>query len=125
MKKAALLLAGLILLATSILALQPSTITFTWDYNLAENVGVTGFQLFTLKNDGTHDQLVADVPLPNPLPVPGPDGFAVFSADVVPDRTGRREFVAVAITADLLVFAIDSNIVSSVVKPDPTRNLRK
>ena len=118
------LLAGLILLATSIIALQPSTITFTWDYNLAENVGVTGFQLFTLKNDGSHDQLVASVPLPSPLPVPGADGFAVFSADVVPDRTGRRDFVAIAITADASIFSIDSNIRTEVIKPDKTRNLR-
>ena len=124
MKKAALLLAGLILLATSILALQPSTINFTWDYNLSENVGVTGFQLFTLKNDGSHDQLVANVPLPSPLPVPGADGFAVFSTNVVPDRTGRRDFVAIAVTADASIFSIDSNIRSEVVKPDKTRNLR-
>ena len=118
------LLAGLIFSATGIIALQPATITFTWDYNLSENVGVTGFQLFTLKNDGSHDQLVSDVPLPSPLPIPGPDGFAVFSTDVVPDRTGRRDFVAIAVTADLLVFSVDSNIRSEVVKPDKPRNLR-
>ncbi|KKL85103.1 hypothetical protein LCGC14_1958110 [marine sediment metagenome] len=118
------LLAGLIFSATGIIALQPATITFTWDYNLSENVGVTGFQLFTLKNDGSHDQLVANVPLPSPLPVPGADGFAVFSANVVPDRTGRRDFVAIAVTADLLVFSVDSNIRSEVVKPDKVRNLR-
>ena len=118
------LLAGLLFIAMSLIALQPSTITFTWDYNLAENVGVTGFQLFTLKNDGSHDQLVATVPLPSPLPVPGADGFAVFSANVVPDRTGRRDFVAIAVTADASIFSIDSNIRSEVVKPDKTRNLR-
>ena len=118
------LLAGLIFSAVALVALQPATITFTWDYNLAANVGVTGFQLFTLKNDGSHDQLVATVPLPSPLPVPAADGFAVFSADVVPDRTGRRDFVAIAVTADLLVFSVDSNIRSEVVKPDKTRNLR-
>lgn len=118
------LLAGLIFSAVALIALQPATITFTWDYNLTQNVGVTGFQLFTLKNDGSHDQLVGDVPLPSPLPTPAPDGFAVFTADVVPDRTGRRDFVAIAVTADSLVFSIDSNIISEVVKPDPPRNVR-
>jgi hypothetical protein len=118
------LLAGLIFSAVAMLALQPATITFTWDYNLAANQGVTGFELFTLKNDGTHDQLVASVPLPSPLPTPAPDGFAVFSADVIPDRTGRRDFVAIAVTADVTVFSIDSNIESRIVKPDKTRNLR-
>jgi hypothetical protein len=122
--KSTILLGGLLLLASLAFALQPSTITFTWDYNLAENVGVTGFQLFTLKNDGSHDQPVANVPLPSPLPIPGPDGFAVFSADVVPDRTGRRDFVAIAVTADASIFSIDSNIRSEVVKPDKARSLR-
>ena len=118
------LLAGLIFSAVTLLALQPAIITFTWDYNLAANNGVTGFQLFTLQNDGTHGTLVADVPLPSPLPTPGPDGFAVFTADVTPDRTGRRDFVAIAVTADATIFSIDSNIESRVVKPDPPRNVR-
>lgn len=118
------LLGGLIFSAVALVALQPATIAFSWDYNLAANVGVTGFQLFTLQNDGTHGTLVADVPLPSPLPTPAPDGFAVFTADVIPDRTGRRDFVAIATTADLSIFSDDSNIASVVVKPDVPRNVR-
>ena len=124
MIKAVGLLVGLILLATTLIALQPSTITFQWDYNLATNSGVTGFQLFTLQNDGSHGALLATVPLPSPLPIPGPAGFAVFTAEVIPDRTGRREFVVVVITADPLIFSMDSSIVSKVVRPDPPRNPR-
>jgi hypothetical protein len=118
------LLAGLIFSAVALVALQPATIAFSWDYNLAANNGVTGFQLFTLKNDGSHDQLVANVPLPSPLPTPAPDGFAVFTADVTPDKTGRRDFVAVATTADSSIFSDDSNVASVVVKPDVPRNVR-
>lgn len=124
MKKRLLgLLLGL-LLSTSTLALDPSTITLAWDYNLSANTGVTGFQLFTLKNDGTHAALVADVPLPTTLPTPNTFGFAVFSADVIPDRTGRRKFVAIAVTDDLAVFSVDSNIAIRIVKPDNPRNTR-
>ena len=106
-------------------ALDPASILFSWDYNLSSNVGVTGFQLFTLNNDGTHNQLVADVPLPFSLPIPDPiTGDAVFTADVTPDKTGRRDFVAIAVTADLPIFSADSNVVSKVVKPEKPRNLR-
>ena len=114
----------LLLVSTAAFALDPATISLTWDYNLSENVGVTGFQLFTLQNDGTHDQLVADVPLPSPLPTPEPDGFALFSTDLTPDKTGRREFVAIAVTTDPTIFSLDSNIVVKIVKPDNPRNTR-
>ena len=118
------LLVLLLSMSTAAFALDPANISFTWDYNLSENVGVTGFQLFTLQNDGTHAQLVADVPLPSLLPTPDPDGFAVFSTDLTPDKTGRREFVAIAITADPTIFSLDSNIVAKIVKPDNPRNTR-
>ena len=118
------ILVFLISLSVPAFALDPASIQFSWDYNLSENVGVTGFQLFTLSNDGTHDQLVADVPLPFPLPPPDANGFGVFTTNLTPDRTGRRDFVAIAITGETNIFSLDSNTTSVVVKPETPRNLR-
>lgn len=123
--------------AVTAAAIEPTVITFSWDYKLADNPDVVGFQVFEVDcgqiSAGVCDfadpagqrLVVATVALPSPLPVPGPDGFAVFSTDVVPDKTGRKYFVAIATTIELLIFSRDSNVVSVVIKPDPTRNLRK
>ena len=112
------------LTAGTLVALDPGTIPFSWDYNLSANNGVRGFQIFTLNNDGTHGALVAEVPLPPLLPAEDETGFAVYTAEVVPDKTGRREFVVVVITADPNVFSDDSNVVAKVIKPDTGKLFR-
>lgn len=127
----------LLTLAIAATAIEPTTIAFSWDYNLAINPDVVGFQIFEVDcgqitagacdfaDPGGQRTLVATAALPSPPLLPDAGGFAVFSTDVVPDKTGRKFFVAIAATVETLIFSRDSNVVSVVIKPDPTRNLRK
>jgi hypothetical protein len=119
-------LAILLLFSFSTLAyaLDPAVIGLALDYNLSSNPGVTGFKIFALNNDGTHGALVADVPLPSPLPPEDATGFATYTTQVQPDKTGKREFVAIAITNDSTIFSDNSNIAVVIVKPDNPKNLR-
>lgn len=123
MKTKASVLAGVLLFAMMAGAITPRTVTLAWDYNLAENPDVNAFRLIHVESNGTRTN-VLDVPLPSPLPAPGADGFATFTADVVPDKTGRWDFVCVALTAAPSIFSVDSNVATAIVKPDPPRNLR-
>ena len=123
MKKLMLVLM-LFVMTVGLKALDPQLIALAWDYNLSANSGVTGFQIFVLPTNNTPRTLIATVPLPSPLPPEDGTGFAVFTASVTPDKTGKREFIVVVITDDPTVFSADSNIVAKVVRPDSGKRLR-
>lgn len=105
-------------------ALEPTTITLLWDYELAANVGVTGFRVYAVVPDGSKVTL-GDIPLPSPLPTPDANGFSTFSKDVSPTRTGNLTFEVIAITSDSAISSDSSAPLSLIVKPDKPVKVRK